>query len=199
MYKKSALLLLFAVCSRVSLLAQSITYSDLSNTYIYKITVVKGSDEYRSQLRLYVFKRDGKLLQEIDEDAGSLYNSDAFKSSKNSRSYITGKGRNAPVEDFDFGDLVIADLNFDGKEDIALKTGLSADSGPYYAFYTQGNDGHFYPDNFLTNHVASFPKYINAKARTITTQIQTNYSPTGKKTFKYNVKTKKWHLEKWVE
>ena len=199
MYKKFALLLTIAACCTMSIQAQSFTYSNLSYTYVYKITVVKGSDEYDSQLRLYIFKWDGKLLQEIDEDAGSLYNSDAFKSGKNSRSYITGKGRNAPVEDFDFGDLIIADLNFDGKEDIALKTGLSADAGPYYAFYTQGNDGRFYPDNFLTNHVASFPKYINAKARTITTQIQTNYSPIGKKTFKYNVKTKKWHLEKWVE
>jgi hypothetical protein len=199
MYKKFALWLNIGVCSTMSLRAQSITYSNLSYTYIYKITVVKGSDDYDCQLRLYVFKRDGKQLQEIDVDAGSLYDSDAFKSNKNSRSYITGKGRNVPVEDFDFGDLIIADLNFDGKEDIAVKSGLSADAGPYYAFYTQRNDGCFYADNYLTNYVASFPKYINAKAKTVTTQIQTTYSPTGKKTFKYDVKTKKWHLEKWVE
>src|ERR1700722_5654977 len=145
MYKKNALLLVIAVCCTMSLQAQSITYSNLSYKYIYKITVLKSGDkdDFRCELKLSVFKRDGKLLQTIDVDAGSLHDDDAFKSSKNSRSYITGSGRNVPVEDFDFGDLIIADLNFDGNEDIAVKTGLSADAGPYYTFYTQGNDGRF--------------------------------------------------------
>ena len=155
-------------------------------------------DDFRCQLRLYVFKRDGKLLQEIDVDANSLSDDNAFKSSKNSRSYITGKGRNAPVEDYDFGDLVIADLNFDGKEDIVVKSGSSADSGPNYTFYLEGNDGRFYIDNYLTANVLSFPKYINAKAKTITTQTHANVSQEDKKTFKYNVNTKKWHFEKGI-
>jgi len=200
MQKKFVLLLVIGVCSTMGLRAQSVTYSNLSYKYIYKITVVKSGDkdDFRCRLRLYVFKRDGKLLQVIDVDAGSLHDDDAFKSSKNSRSFITGRGRNLPVEDYDFGDLVIADLNFDGKEDIAVKSGLSADSGPNYTFYMQGNDGLFYIDNYLTANVLSFPKYINAKAKTITTQTHANVSQEDKRTFKYNADTKKWHFEKGV-
>ena len=195
--------MIFAVCSMMGLRAQSITYSNLSYKYIYKITVVKDSAEddfnKKVKLKLCVFKRDGKLLQKIAVDAGSLFgDDDDFKSSKTSRSYITSKGRNAAVEDYDFGDLVIADLNFDGKEDIAVKSGSSADSGPEYTFYMQGNDGRFYIDNYLTTDVMSFPKYINAKAKTITTRTHANVSQEDKLTFKYNVSTKKWHFVKGV-
>jgi len=189
--------------------AQLITYTGLSNKYVYKINLVKNSDTtgyprdsqdnlyIDSKINLYIFNKSKRLIQKISFTAGILFDS-AYKDNKNSRSYITGKNKNADASDYDFGDLIIADLNFDGKEDVVVKRDSGGNGGPFYNFYIQGNNGRFYKENYLTTYVGSFPAYIEPKKKTITTQIHANVSQEGKKTFKYDIKTHKWHLIKWV-
>jgi hypothetical protein len=136
------------------------------------------------------------LIQTIHFKEDLLFDT-VFKDNKNARSYVTGKNNNAQVSDYDFGDLIIADLNFNGREDIAVKYDSGGNGGPIYNFYLQDNDGHFYKDNYLTTYVGSFPADIEPNKKTITTQIHANVSQEARKTFRYNSRTKKWHLIKW--
>jgi hypothetical protein len=57
------------------------------------------------------------------------------------RSYETGKNAHKAVVDNDYGDLVVADINFDGLADVVLKTDGGGNGGPYYTFYTSGPKG----------------------------------------------------------
>ncbi|MGF7076881.1 XAC2610-related protein [Mucilaginibacter sp. 3215] len=122
---------------------------------------------------------------------------DVFKNCDATRSYITGYRKNAEVSDYDFGDLVIADVNFDELEDIAIKYDSGGNGGPLYNFYLQDKNGHFYLSRYLTDSVGSFPAYINPKQKTITTQIHANVRYEARKTFRYNSKSQKWKLIKW--
>lgn len=180
-------------------------HTNLSCKFNYQTTkLVKPSAEdevfkkYKVILGIYK-KGNGKLIQGIIiDDSLNVFYEDTYSNCKAVRSYITGYRKNAEVLDYDFGDLIIADLNFDGKEDIALKHDVGGNGGPLYGFYMQDKAGHFYIDHFLTNSVGSFPKYIDPNHKTLTTQIHANVHQEGRKTFKYNSKTKKWHLIKWI-
>jgi len=148
-------------------------------------------------MTLIVLNKKDRLVQKINISPGYLFET-AFKNDSNSRSYVTGKNRRTEVYDYDFGDFIVADLNFDGKEDIAIKFDSGGNGGPLYTFYMQDVTGHFKIDNFLTDTVGSFPAYINLKHKTITTQIHANVHQEAQKTFKYNSHRKKWHLIKWT-
>ena len=199
--KLKALLIGGLVLIFLSSKAQLITYRGLSNKYVYKIGIIKKIDtngiNKESKISLFIFNKRDKLIQTIHFKEDLLFDT-VFKDNKNVRSYVTGKNKDAEVSDYDFGDLVIADLNFDGREDIAVKYDSGGNSGPSYNFYMQDNSGRFWKDNYLTTYVASFPRYINRKNKTITTQIHATFDQEGRKTFKHNGKTRKWHLVKWV-
>lgn len=150
-----------------------------------------------SAMTLKVLNKKNQAQQKINILPGYLFET-AFKSDSNSRSFVTGKNKRAEVYDYDFGDFIIADLNFDGKEDIVIKFDSGGNGGPDYAFYMQNITGRFTRDNFLTDSVGSFPRYINVKNKTITTQIHANVHQEGQKTFKYNSHRNRWHLIKFV-
>ena len=83
------------------------------------------------------------------------------------RSYITGLNKNAKALKNDYGDFIVADFNFDGKEDFALKYNANyKSSGPLYAFYIQQADGSFKNNQFLTGKVGTFPAIIDSKQKT---------------------------------
>jgi len=179
--------------------AQVITYTNLSKKYVYKIKAERVIDSNaifaKTKLNLFIYQHN-RLIQTITFKNGVLFN-ECFTSDTASRSYITGKNRNKEIPDYDFGDIIIADLNFDGKEDIAIKYDSGGNGGPIYNFYIQQPNGIFKRDYYLTNNVGSFPEYINIKHKTITTQIHANVHQEAQKTFKYNLTNKKWRLIKW--
>lgn len=182
--------------------AQKCVYANLSYKFNFELIVKRTLDtnvNYQriSAITLKILNKKDRLLQKINISSGYLFET-AFKSDSSSRSYVTGKNRTMEVSDYDFGDLIIADLNFDGKEDIAIKFDSGGNGGPNYAFYMQDTAGHFIRDNFLTDTVRSFPRYINLKRKTITTQIHANVDQEGQKTFKYNSNRKRWRLIKWI-
>jgi hypothetical protein len=194
------IILIIANCAQIQ--AQQTPYDNLSYNYNLKIAVSRKLDtdvNYKriSALSLLIFNKQNKLLQTIKIAPGYLYDT-VFRNNNDAKSYITGKNKQVEVIDYDFGDLIVADLNFDGKEDFAIKYDSGGNGGPLYAFYVQDNKGHFVIDHFLTDSVRSFPRYINHKHKTITTQIHANVHQEGQKTFEYNPRNKRWHLIKWI-
>lgn len=182
--------------------AQSCIYTDLSKTFNYQIKVnrikPKGEVFSDAKIRLDIYsKRNNQLIQSIVFDASFLFD-EAYAKCNTVRSYITGYHQHAEEIDYDFGDLIIADLNADGLEDIAIKQDSGGNGGPEYNFYLQTKLHRFEQDHFLTDSVGSFPRYINPEKRTITTQIHANAYQESKKTFRYNPATRKWKLISWV-
>jgi hypothetical protein len=181
--------------------AQTCLHRNLSHKFNYKIEVTKAKDSSATidhgKVYLKIYDKHNKLLQTIYFECPFLY-MDAYKHCSSVRSYITGYNKNKEVPDYDFGDFIVADLNFDGKEDLAIKYDSGGNGGPFYRFYMQGRNGLFKLDHFLTDSVGSFPAFIEFKYKTITTQIHADVGHEAQKTFKYDSKTKKWRLIKWI-
>jgi hypothetical protein len=179
--------------------AQAIVYSGLSDKYLFKVNTVKaiGRDNVDkiSKLVLNISDKNNKLLQQITLDPDYLFSS-AYQSSDQSRSYITGKNVKAGHMDNDFGDLIIADLNFDGNEDIALKYDSGGNGGPLYSFYIRQPTGSFVKDKFLTDNMQFFPADINSKDKTLTITVHASAFGNKKTTFKYNTQIKHWAITK---
>jgi len=205
--KKALLLNLILLTILSSIQAQNCIHSNLSYKFNYELGIKKTvyidtfieSPRVRNvvaHLKIYN-KSDKKIHQVLNINLPDLH-LDSFNNCDSVRSYITGYGKNKEVDDYDFGDFIVADLNFDGKEDFAIKCHYTVDGGPDYMFYIQHSDGNFRLNNFLTTHMGGFPKYFDAKRKTLTTQLHANVSQEAKKKFKYNPRTHKWKLIKWV-
>jgi hypothetical protein len=175
--------------------AQSVTYTDLSKKFIYQVNItrVKQADETipKAAITFLILNRNKSVIQKFNLKSEFLFE-EAYKNNKTSRSYITGFNKNAETPDNDFGDLIIADLNFDGKEDIAIKHDSGGNGGPFYNFYLQDTSGHFILSKYLTTCMGAFPINIDAKGKTLTTNIHTNVRGYNQTTYKYNIKTKQW-------
>jgi hypothetical protein len=136
-------------------------------------------------------KASKKPLQVISFMATSLYDR-SFSKCSWVRSYSTGKNRNAEVLDTDFGDIVVADFNFDSSEDIAIKS-YDEMSGTYYRFYLQGKDGLFKLDTFLTDSMSLVPTYFNKTKRTLTT-YQHAGARDAEMVYRLDRRTNKWGM-----
>lgn len=84
-------------------------------------------------------------------------------------SYTTGFNADWEVADNFFGYLVVADLNFDGKDDISVICEGGGNGGPLYAFYIQTDDRKFVMNNYLTTNMQYFPTEIDSLRRQLTT------------------------------
>lgn len=106
----------------------------------------------------------------------------------NVRSYVTGLNVNLKVTDNDFGDIVVADVNFDGLEDIVIKKGWEGNAGPTYKFFLQQNDSTFSESGYLSNEVEFFPIKIDRQNKELITLVRANSVAEEKTVYKLNDK-----------
>jgi hypothetical protein len=194
------LLLLIFLGLTIRLHAQTCEHKNLSKRFNYQLIATRISNKQSTvdsaNVTLIIRdKRSGKLHQKILFGANYIYQ-DVFKDCTKCRSYLTGYRQESEVSDYDYGDLIIADLNFDGKEDIAIKHDSGGNGGPHYNFYLQGINGRFTLNKYLTNNMSSFPAEINSVTNTLITQIHANVHQEQRNTFKYERVTKKWRFLK---
>lgn len=171
-------------------------YSDLSYLYDYKVKFVRMynfKDSGDSSI-LYVSIFDKKTKKKLDsiEILTVYYFGGVFESKKNARSFITGKNKSKETIDNDFGDLIVADFNFDSKEDFAVVNDTGGNGGPLYSFYLQNEKGRFEKDEFLTDSVIFFPSRINLKNRSLTTRVHADICGFNETVYQYYSKSKQW-------
>lgn len=194
--------LLFALFSMlifgtINLSAQTCLHTNLSYKYDYKVSFRKtphpnSTVMENAPVTITIYqKKTRAIVQTLKYKANFVFDG-IFSHCDSVRSYITGYKQDTEVSDYDFGDLIIADLNFDGLEDIAIKHDSGGNGGPFYNFYIQDGSGHFQLDRYLTDSVGSFPRFINPKRKTIATQIHANVSQENRSIYRYNTKTRKW-------
>jgi hypothetical protein len=174
------------------------TYSHLSDTFNYSLVCDKGinenGDEYIPRIHVSIIRKsDKKLVQKI-----TSYNSDPLgdlRFFRTSRSYITGYRKNASIVDGDYGDIVVADFNFDGREDFAVKTDQCPTGAGYetFDFFLQDKHGKFIKDKFLTTKMIGCPYEIDTRKHTLLISVPILCgSELWTRKFKYNPATGKW-------
>ena len=201
MTKLTLFLLLFLIAGTHSSFPQRCRHSDLSRKYNYIVSTdkAKNADDGRtrfSQINLQVINKvHTNQTQNVVVKPGYLL-VDAFSECSAVRSYVTGKNKSADVEDNDFGDFIVADLNFDGLEDFAVKTDSGGNGGPAYAYFTQSKAGRFRKDSFLTDKMGYFPGTIDARRRVLITYVHADVAGYNESIFRFIIATRRWAARK---
>jgi hypothetical protein len=118
--------------------ARTCMYRDLSKMFDCELTVTDNSDvahnifRYDIVLRIFEKNKNHKLVQAITFYTEYLHGEPECN---HVRSYLTGKNEKSLVMDNDYGNLIVADFNFDKKDDIAIVKDAGGNGGPLYAFY----------------------------------------------------------------
>ena len=175
----------------------SYLYTHLSAVYDFRLSYdVIDSDDRKFVRNAHISiinKSDKIVVQRIRSffDEGPI----DYAFNCTSRSFTTGFNKNVDAIDGDWGDIIVADFNFDGKEDFAVRTGAPGMGAPYEPcdFYIQNSNGKFVKDEYLSSEVQCFPDKIDSQTHTLSMVIAVGANPeVYKHIYKYNSKTHKW-------
>ncbi|RYU92968.1 XAC2610-related protein [Emticicia agri] len=119
------------------------------------------------------------------------YYDNVFKDCNHVLSYSTKVDFKGVGDDNDYGNIVIADLNFDNKEDIAVINDSGGNGGVFYNYYLQENQK-FVLDKYLTDSMTYFPTKINKANRTLITYVHANAYQLAEHVYYFNNKTNNW-------
>ena len=188
--------LIFSILLSQILLAQNCSHTDLSRVFKFDIKIERISRINTLDSCIITItitkKKPDKFKQTIRYSSTFLYDS-VFKRCSFVRSYTTGKNKNLEVGDNDHGDLVVADFNFDGKEDFAVVKESGWSDGPSYIFYIQSTSGSFARDKYLSDEVVYFPSAIDPMNKTLTTYALAGAIGVTRRIYKLD-KANKWTL-----
>jgi len=114
-----------------------------------------------------------------------------------SRSYLTHYQTSKRVVAGNYGNFVIGDFNFSGKEGIAIASEVTKGQAQLYKFYFQNNKGRWVEKtNFVTPNRDAFayvfPAKINAKHKTLVFNGQSGKKHPTFLTYHLNEKSGKW-------
>lgn len=180
----------------ISALGQKCTHADLSRQFMFqtKISRLKQADSTPDSCVVTIStieKLTKKTVQTITYTSNYFF-SDVFQQCNSVRSYSTGKNKNGDVLDNNYGDFVVADFNFDGKDDFAATSDSGGNGGPSYNFCIQNRNGRFILDNYLTDTMIYFPDKFNKSNKTLTTLVHANSRQMSKTIYQLDSKTNKW-------
>jgi hypothetical protein len=177
--------------------SQTIKHTDLSSLFNYETSIKRfkqksAFDSCIVKVKI-LNKSNDSAIQTIKFSSTFLFET-SYNQKNAVRSYITGKNRDNEVDDNDFGDIIIADFNFDNKEDVAVKTEEGGNGGPIYAYFIQGKDGKFIKNKFLTDKMIFFPSEISPSKKILETIVHANAMGVNHNLFKLDTVTNKWKL-----
>lgn len=178
----------------LNVVGQSCTYENLSKKFNFKVVPIPEKEDLIQLLVHVTEKENSKRTQTLTIECEDFY-LDSFDDCKNVRSYSTKVNSQLPSGDEnDSGNLIVADFNFDGIEDFAIKSDPGGNGGPLYTYFLQAKDKKFYRNKYLSDTVQFFPIEINSVNKTLTTFLHANAYQKNRRIFKYNLKAKKWKL-----
>src|SRR5947208_9221060 len=135
---KELFILLFCLLPLQFCAAQQCKLTDLSRKFIYLVTAEKSKNEYgdlqTSKVSVEIIRKaDGHSVQKLFIRSKWV---DSFSDCSSVNSYVTGKHAKDEGADNDWGDFIVADLNFDGREDFAVQREWW-NTGGVYDFFMQ--------------------------------------------------------------
>ncbi|MDI3321001.1 XAC2610-related protein [Pinibacter soli] len=176
--------------------ANNCTQTKLSKQFDISIDFKQYTDSAEKldscSLKVFIKNKSTGLLIDSLSLTSFTYYFKTFSSCDSATSYTTHFKSNRRIVDNDFGDIVVADLNFDGDDDIAVVNDCLSSSGPTYSYFMQTNRQQFALDKFLTDSVSFFPSKINVKNKTLTTYILAGACGIGEHIYQFDKKTNTW-------
>jgi hypothetical protein len=195
MSTRKLILLLSIFIYSLNCFGQTCVHFDISNNYNFKTNIKRykiADDQDSCIVTITILKKENSTpIQTIKITSDYLFGN-TYSDCKAKRSYITLKNAKTVAEDNDFGDIIVADFNFDTLEDIALKNNSGGNGGPMYNFYIQNETGKFVLNKYLSNTMEFFPLFINKKKKTLTTLVHSNAYEQCKSTYAQDTLTNKW-------
>lgn len=168
----------------------------LSNQFDIQVSFIQIADTVNKadscNLRIVLSDRQTQKALDTLTLIYPQYCYDIFSSRNSIRSYTTGFNADSLASDNYFGDIVVADFNFDKKDDIAIFSNCGGNGGPTYQYYVQNSDSTFAAENYLTDTMRYFPEPINAKKKQLTTYVHAGARCMGRHIYQYNSTTATW-------
>jgi hypothetical protein len=168
----------------------------LSNQFDLVIDFRRYSDtmEFHDSCELRILIKDKRTATYVDSISlvSSFYYGDLFANCDNTTSYTTKFNSKRQVVDNYFGDIVVADLNFDNKDDVAVINDSGGNGGPLYSYFIQTGKKKFTLDNFLTDSVTYFPHSIDKTKHRLITYVHAGACCVGKHIYQLNKSMDKW-------
>lgn len=168
----------------------------LSNQFDVRMIFNRYSDTAEHDdagiLKVLILNKQSKEVMDSLSLASSFYFSRTFEGCNNAISYTTSFNSGRQIIDNYPGDVVVADLNFDNKDDIALVDYISASSGPLYDYYIQDSAKKFKREDYLTDSVSFFPTIIDKKKLRLTSYVHAGVCCTGEDVYQYDKPTRRW-------
>jgi hypothetical protein len=167
-------------------------YKRLSDQFNFKVAFKEaGKTCQQSVVTVWIYeKRITKPVQKIR--ISGYFMDDAYEDGSNVRSYTTSFNRNKAVCDNIYGHLVVADFNFDSREDIALVSDSGGNGGPIYDYYLQDDSCHFVFSKYLSSRMKYFPTTFNEKKKTLTTYVHAGACCMGKDVYRLDTINGNW-------
>lgn len=194
---KKRLFTLFAFIYFTFSNAQNCIDFDLSNIYDFDTMLISKDkqDLGKAEIIIGIYdKTKLKKVQTIKIESEFILKSKSFKECRNNKKFSANTFLKS--NENDFGDLIVADLNFDGKEDVAVKREEGGNGGPIYDFYIQSEDGQFILDKYLSTEMLYFPDFIDNKIKTLHVYVRVNNLTEEGITYSYSETSKKWKIKK---
>ncbi|MEZ5046847.1 MAG: hypothetical protein R2831_07620 [Chitinophagaceae bacterium] len=160
-------------------------HPQLSNQFNIKVHVEKNQEHIQNMSLGIYDKKSNALLDSFIINTDNTYRNDLFYF-QNTQSFCTNYNVNKENREYNTGDIIVADFNFDNKDDIAVRQFRSTDSNVNYHFYIQQNDHTFCYNSFLSESMSLFPSKIDKQTKTLTTEYKTNQKKTTQKNYRHS-------------
>lgn len=175
-----------------TIITKEFYHDELSNSFDIKVLVKRFADlkeQHDSCVAKFTIFDKNKMAKDSFSLTSNFFYS-ILEDPKEVRSYTTKFNINKQVVDNIYGDIVVADFNFDKKDDIAILSDTGGTSGPLYSFYLQGENMKFKLDKFLTDSMAYFPDEI--KNNQLQTSVVGGVCYLGRHTYVFDKKKSSW-------
>lgn len=170
--------------------------TNLSNQFDIAINLKRYTDaiDHRDScvLKAFIKEKHSKKLIDSFIITSLYYFDDTFANCDSVMSFTTKFNSQRQVVDNYFGDIVIADLNFDNKDDIAIIKDYGGNGGTFYSYFIQGDNKKFTIDSFLTDSVTYFPSIIDQSKQRLITYVHAGACCVGEHVYKFDKSTKMW-------
>lgn len=140
-------------------------FRNLSYLYDYEIsTYYDLTIDTRKEMPLVtgrIFSKKTKLVVDSFYFESIGYDKPICLDCQSYNSFFTNQSGGTYIGDNSFGAIVIADLNFDQREDLAIINSNGGNGGDCYNFYLQQAGGTFLENKYLRDSMSYFPFEID--------------------------------------
>jgi len=152
----------------------------------------KDSQHDSCTVKLLILDKASNKINDSIKLYSNLYYTAHFVDCENVMSYSTKFNIKKQIVDNNYGDIIVADLNFDNRDDIVVVNDMGGNGGAFYSFYVQNSDKNFMLDNYLTDSITYFYLKIDSIKKTLTTYVHAGACGLGEHIHTFDDTSKQW-------